>query len=41
MTGITCKWSDARDCCECDEPVCLRTLHGREEEDEDNPSADE
>lgn len=32
MTGITCRWSDARDCCECNEPVCLRTLHSREDE---------
>ena len=35
MTGITCRWSDARDCCECNEPVCLRALHSRDEEDEE------
>lgn len=33
MTGITCKWSAARDCCECNEPICLRALHSRDEEE--------
>ena len=27
MMGITCKWSAARDCSECNEPICLRALH--------------
>lgn len=33
MTGIRCKWSAARDCSECNEPVCLRSVYGDGDED--------
>ena len=40
MMGITCKWSAARDCCECNEPVCLRTLYGEGGEDDAEPDSE-
>lgn len=34
MMGIRCDYSDARDCSECNEPICLRFKRRNDWEDE-------
>lgn len=36
MMGIRCDYSDARDCSECGEPICLRHMK-RENDWDDEP----
>lgn len=38
MTGIRCEYSEARDCCECNEPICLRHLRRKNDWDEEERS---
>lgn len=34
MMGIRCDYSDASDCSECNEPVCLRHMRRKNDQDD-------
>lgn len=40
MMGIRCDYSDARDCSECGEPICLRHMKHRNDWDDDGGDSD-
>ena len=40
MTGIRCDYSNARDCCECEELVCRRYARRANDWDEDEEGKD-